>query len=98
MIDLNEKQIIAFFKEKLIVSHNHEKLPIPSVKIFPETGSTNTDMKESLKKEGEASEAKSLLRHWRKARYILRTIKGAGEEDRDTAFTLRKEWEFIFLF
>ena len=56
MIDLNEKQIIAFFKEKLIVSHNHEKLPIPSVKIFPETGSTNTDMKESLKKEGEASE------------------------------------------
>lgn len=56
MIDLNEKQIIAFFKEKLIVSHNHEKLPLPSVKIFPETGSTNTDMKESLKKEGEASE------------------------------------------
>ena len=56
MIDLNEKQIIAFFKEKLIASHNHEKLRIPSVKIFPETGSTNTDMKESLKKEGEASE------------------------------------------
>lgn len=56
MIDLNEKQILAYFKEKLISSPHQEKLPIPSVKIFPETGSTNTDMKESLKKEGEASE------------------------------------------
>lgn len=56
MIDLNEKQILAYFKEKLISSLHQEKLPLPSVKIFPETGSTNTDMKESLKKEGEASE------------------------------------------
>ena len=56
MIDLNEKQILAYFKEKLISSPHQEKLPLPSVKIFPETGSTNTDMKESLKKEGEASE------------------------------------------
>ena len=56
MIDLNEKQILAYFKEKLISSPHQEKLRIPSVKIFPETGSTNTDMKESLKKEGEASE------------------------------------------
>ena len=56
MIDLNEKQILAYFKEKLITSPHQEKLPLPSVKIFPETGSTNTDMKESLKKEGEASE------------------------------------------
>lgn len=56
MIDLNEKQILAYFKEKLISSPHQEKLPLPSVKIFPETGSTNTDMKESLKKEGEAPE------------------------------------------
>lgn len=56
MIDLNEKQILAYFKEKLISSPYQEKLPLPSVKIFPETGSTNTDMKESLKKEGEAPE------------------------------------------
>ena len=56
MIDLNEKQILAYFKEKLISSPHQEKPPLPSVKIFPETGSTNTDMKESLKKEGEASE------------------------------------------
>ena len=56
MIDLNEKQILAYFKEKLITSPHQEKLPLPSVKIFPETGSTNTDMKESLKKEEEAPE------------------------------------------
>ena len=56
MIALNEKQIIAYFKEKCLSSHNQEKLrlPIPSVKIFPETGSTNTDMKESLEKEESA--------------------------------------------
>jgi len=56
MIDLNEKQILAYFKEKLISSPHQVKLPLPSVKIFSETGSTNTDMKESLKKEGEALE------------------------------------------
>lgn len=64
MIDLNEKQILAYFKEKLISSLHQEKLPLPSVKIFPETGSTNTDMKESLKKREKLQrESKKILQH-----------------------------------